>query len=84
MNRARETEIRRTWNISVGKELGSVSEVRAKLLAALPGVRGTVIGDDAGTSWPFVVHCSVRSRQEIQRILRAAGIKARAQSVRTT
>jgi len=74
----------RTWNISVEKELGSASEVRGKLLAVLPGVRGTVLGDDAGTSWLFVVHCTVSTRQEVQQILSGAGIQAKAQPVRNT
>jgi hypothetical protein len=71
-----------TWNISVAKELGSAAEVKAKLLASLPGIRGSVVGDDAGIWWLFVVHCAVRTRQDLQRLLREAGVNAKVQSVR--
>jgi len=78
----RSVKILPTWNISVPKQLGSATEIKQRLLQALPGVRHPVVGDDAGTAWVFVVACEVRTREDIQQVLQRAGIGAKALEVR--
>jgi glycerol-3-phosphate responsive antiterminator len=72
-----------TWSISVSKQVGTAAAVKRRLLEVLPGVQGRVVGDDAGTDWVFVVVCTIRTRENLQRALQQAGIRAQARVVRS-
>ena len=72
---SKQTEV--TWQISVTKDhFTSIGQASQEVCQAVPGVRGEVVGNEAGEAYHFAVRSAENDPKQIQEALTRAGIPA--------